>query len=416
MRSPRYVITLVHGTFARNADWVQPTSALTRTLLTDLPGGAVITTFPWSGRNSQNDRVAAGKELQNQILMQHKRYPDARQILIGHSHGGNVALYSFGDGSLESIVDCVICLNTPFIGATRRNTQNITLGLILPFALAMILVLPLTFLSFLPALLDPVNRGVEIRWGGWARFVTLSNEPLLTLIALSVAGLILYGLYWLAARGWQNRYRIDNWFQAKREEMISRIELPTIKKSRIFCLWSASDEVYGVFSFMEALSSIPHMLLHVAVGATIATMAAAGVLFFFSWHGIMALPRLFQYQLLDVASLVRSGVLTLMIFVAPFYFGLIAFVIYAATMSTAAIVLNFVLRIVPMGVHMNQIFDSFFVRLSFSLVPITARHVEFRDIALRYRLVNHSAAYQDPQTIELIVKFILRADQKSSSK
>jgi hypothetical protein len=57
---------------------------------------------------------------------------------------------------------------------------------------------------------------------------------------------------------------------------------------------------------------------------------------------------------------------------------------------------------VPIGISWRQTFNSLFVRISLTLVPLTGRFVEFRDVALRYSLLNHSSAHSDPSTIQMI--------------
>jgi hypothetical protein len=49
---------------------------------------------------------------------------------------------------------------------------------------------------------------------------------------------------------------------------------------------------------------------------------------------------------------------------------------------TAAIFVNFLFRIVPMGLPWRLLITSFFVRLSFTQIPFGAQQVEFDDLAL----------------------------------
>lgn len=83
------VVTLVHGTFARSAPWTQDESTLRKELVRHL-GPVTFRPFEWTGANSHNARIAAGALLGKHILSVKTEYPEARQILIAHSHGGNV--------------------------------------------------------------------------------------------------------------------------------------------------------------------------------------------------------------------------------------------------------------------------------------------------------------------------------------
>src|SRR5262245_43471765 len=117
---PSFLITLVHGTFARHSQWTANTSLLCRHLVERLPGGVRIETFSWSGANSHRDRLAAGAELKSQLENQLRAYPEASHFVISHSHGGNVALYAMRNAGLDGRLQAIVCLNTPFFCVTPR--------------------------------------------------------------------------------------------------------------------------------------------------------------------------------------------------------------------------------------------------------------------------------------------------------
>jgi len=87
----RFVITLVHGTWAKRAAWLRPDSTMSK-MLAQLPGGARICPFIWSGRDSNRARHLASKKLESELACRVKAYPSARHYLICHSHGGNVVM------------------------------------------------------------------------------------------------------------------------------------------------------------------------------------------------------------------------------------------------------------------------------------------------------------------------------------
>lgn len=64
-----YVITLVHGTFAPDALWVQPGSLLWQRLMSDLEGSSIIRSFRWTGENSVFSRQRAGDELRSHLRL-----------------------------------------------------------------------------------------------------------------------------------------------------------------------------------------------------------------------------------------------------------------------------------------------------------------------------------------------------------
>jgi len=112
------LITLVHGTWPRGLfprlflfkQWVrglmgrrQPSepppfwfaedSAFLARLsdeLRDVPHK--ITLLPWTGKNSIDARDEAAHRLATHLLAEHAEHPQATQLIIAHSHGGNIAL------------------------------------------------------------------------------------------------------------------------------------------------------------------------------------------------------------------------------------------------------------------------------------------------------------------------------------
>jgi hypothetical protein len=100
--------TLVHGTFARGAEWAQSQSALCCALVKALGSNIVLKPFDWSGKNSHSARVTAGQELATFLRSARESYPNAMQFVICHSHGGNVALYAHRELARDSNAPTVI--------------------------------------------------------------------------------------------------------------------------------------------------------------------------------------------------------------------------------------------------------------------------------------------------------------------
>jgi hypothetical protein len=119
---PRFVITTVHGTWARNASWVLPDSRLGLWLRLQLQP-AHIAPFRWSGRNSVKAREEASLALQDHLRAYRARYPNARHAVVAHSHGGNVALAALADRELASGTLGVVTLGTPFLSARTVSPE-----------------------------------------------------------------------------------------------------------------------------------------------------------------------------------------------------------------------------------------------------------------------------------------------------
>jgi hypothetical protein len=120
--SETWHITLVHGTFARNAAWTRPGSALREHLETHLPGPVVYHRFRWSGWPSHLARDHAARRLRGRLLKCVQNNATAHHCVIAHSHGGNIVCYALRDAAeLVEQLDCIITLSTPFLLVRRRN-------------------------------------------------------------------------------------------------------------------------------------------------------------------------------------------------------------------------------------------------------------------------------------------------------
>jgi len=125
---PRLVVTLVHGTWGRKAEWTRHSSPLCRSLLSQAPGQVYLAPFPWSGRNTSRARIAAAERLRYHIISLIERYPAAAHFVVAHSHGGNIALYSAQDERVRAGLAGIACLSTPFLHVRRRALGPISGG------------------------------------------------------------------------------------------------------------------------------------------------------------------------------------------------------------------------------------------------------------------------------------------------
>jgi alpha/beta hydrolase family protein len=113
------VITLVHGTWARRSRWTKEGSRLRQKLGESIAGPKLFLEFPWSGNNSPKARAAAALSLCEYLRRQIALHSEAQQFVIGHSHGGTVALKAVEIGNLFDQVH-VACLSTPFFYVKPR--------------------------------------------------------------------------------------------------------------------------------------------------------------------------------------------------------------------------------------------------------------------------------------------------------
>ena len=132
----QFLVTLVHGTWPRGFFpmlrrrnqgplWFEESSPFLARLSAefgDIPHK--IKPLPWSGENSIFARDKAAHVLAEYLSAEHTEYPQATQLIIAHSHGGNIALRALHllqqrDSSqlcgADSANPLVVTLATPFI-------------------------------------------------------------------------------------------------------------------------------------------------------------------------------------------------------------------------------------------------------------------------------------------------------------
>jgi hypothetical protein len=119
--APDVVITLVHGTFARRADWTAESSPLCAAIRATMQAPVRFERFLWSGWNTVSSRSKAVERLISHLAAAQTRWPHARHFVVGHSHGGNIAFQALRAQSVAARIAGVVCLSTPFLWASPRN-------------------------------------------------------------------------------------------------------------------------------------------------------------------------------------------------------------------------------------------------------------------------------------------------------
>jgi hypothetical protein len=116
-----FVITLVHGTWAQDAEWTKEGSPLRTAIQSRFRDRVEFRTFYWSGGNSFAARLVAASTLRAFIRDGIDRFPNARHSVVAHSHGGNVVLLAVEDEMIRSKLSSLVTLATPFIQVSIRN-------------------------------------------------------------------------------------------------------------------------------------------------------------------------------------------------------------------------------------------------------------------------------------------------------
>ena len=123
---PQTIAVLVHGTklelfTSKAVPWTDPTSDFSRHLIESMPNLQVDSCFTWSGKNTHQARLAAAEELALYLEKLHADKPDAKIVVVAHSHGGNVAEYAVARIPNPDYIAELVCMNTPFIRCRKRS-------------------------------------------------------------------------------------------------------------------------------------------------------------------------------------------------------------------------------------------------------------------------------------------------------
>ena len=116
---------LVHGTFAKDAEWTQPQSQFCqvfRKALSEIGEVAKFVPIAWSGRNRITDRLVAAKEILSKVNSIKSDFPNEKLFVVGHSHGGSAISYYLNMYQEEaaSILGAIF-LSTPFIALRPKD-------------------------------------------------------------------------------------------------------------------------------------------------------------------------------------------------------------------------------------------------------------------------------------------------------
>ena len=196
---PDILVHLIHGTWGRGffpdrfrrnpraaPRWFETDSTFTRSLqhaLGEAGRRAAIEPFLWSGANSVRSRDAAADSLRIAMAAARERFPGAEQVIIAHSHGGNVALRALHKATLDGERDRprLITLATPFlqilvVDPRLYGSLMSRFAIMLSFSLGSLTNSLGQYLLF-----DPAD-GLSL----WTVLITAIVAPLLALLLLSL--------------------------------------------------------------------------------------------------------------------------------------------------------------------------------------------------------------------------------------
>lgn len=387
-------VILVHGTWSPDAPWIQEGSDLREAIKHHCPKCKKPVNFIWSGENSVKGRRRATDELVKKIEEMEQKTAE-KQILIAHSHGGNVVLNALhgevNNKKIKDMVSGVVCLNTPFFTLLRKDTY---------YMVQFAIISTLMFLSF--AFWYPVLVRDDLPfWPIW-----------------SVCALVLMCLLFRKA----TKRNVKGWIDNRWQGYEKKFQQPRVKTIPFLCLNSGADEAFTFLSVIDGFTNIPSIIFTRYVGKIL-------LLLFFILGFLHKLSIRVDLFSLHVIKSVESSPLgfALAIFRLPdlnsfdFHFSPdwpILADFFEVTGLAALYAILFVLAVMILSVMLGffsrattgtwkELMLPLFARQFTTLTPIRSEKVEFHQYDPSDNEVPlHSSLYKDPKAIDHVVRWI----------
>jgi hypothetical protein len=158
--APFISVVFVHGTWAGGSTWPQLEAHIRRAFA---PAEVAIHHLKWSGRNTVSARLSAAETLTQFLRADLAHRPTARRFVVGHSHGGTVALFGLRDVARRQSVDGVICLSTPFLLVRPRRLSELGSSLV-SFGLVMTVAVVTVAAALFTRSIVPLIVGPAAAW------------------------------------------------------------------------------------------------------------------------------------------------------------------------------------------------------------------------------------------------------------
>jgi hypothetical protein len=418
-------ITLVHGTFASDAQWIRAASTFCRELENRLNAKIKFFPFVWSGENNHQARVAAGKRLASHSWELREELPHCLHFVIAHSHGGNVACYALRWERARDAIDGIITMGTPFIRCRGRDPFGTT-----------------DLLRFVFADISVLIAWLLVGIGGYFLYpyilAVVGPSPL-------SANIGLIALFWLMSLPVFLYFSprliplIGAMLRRRRTAIIERLRLPELRQTRLLSIGAEGDEAARYLAFVQGLSDLPKFLQRILEPILSFEWEVSWGGFADSmdtmWDRLNSLIwRIMSYGILLVGMIVPFFVGEFLkykgdpleyigaLFTFLFFIGLSLLSLSVCTVTIAQLIVLFaspLLRAHRLGFGGESILDNWLANINAVSDPSKVFPGEFA--CYEYRQLNfsrtindtghslrHSRYYNDNQTIHLIARWLNR--------
>mgnify|MGYP001260871740 CR=1 FL=1 len=383
------VVILIHGTFAKPATWVRDDSTLAKAIASRLPTHK-IKPFRWSGRNTYGARIAAGKELAGLIDQWVTNLPlGAGLHLIGHSHGGNVALYAQAISRNNKKIKSIACLGTPFLHIEAHQIDD-------SVRLWVIVACLVIALMSVPVLIKVIITGHAVPEFLHMLGVT-TDLGRIWIVIFAWTGLV-YGLFDKNVN-WRGKF--ERWLRGKLSgealTFANRVqcEAPT---QRLFIATTRGDEARIFLDIGSRMATIPKHAFAIIRASLWPAVITAIVLD----RTFSVVADYIDFAFVNPDSYERNrdplGAMDLIVFF-PFVAFLIPF---------AMLLANLVFRSNPLVFGWENLASSLACGVRPVAVPdwIVGKEVTLHRTSAKKSGLRHSAFYDDPPTIDALVTWL----------
>lgn len=374
----RYLVTLIHGTFAPEAEWTRDDSksGFKKKLAERLGGDVEFERLEWGGKNRQADRIRWGQIFAESLSRPDLLKKERKHYVICHSHGGNVALYATADNKLEENISGIVCMNTPFMCALPRNFRPLF------FALIAVVLWVLGVIS--------EQLGGMLWFTDWEWYIKL----LMSLLLIPISLLVTFGL-------WMLLFSASDLVKAlskKRDEIINEINLPNTRIP-LLSIWTGGDEISFAFSIASGFGNLPFLLLYwpVVIISVFALMVGVTL----DW-----LPGLNLFHVEPESWFSTLAAWSDTYIFDPMLTASAYFLVLVMSFVVIALVVNLLLCVLPYGFGIRHVISPLWIRFFTTPVPIQARHTEFKSIDPAAFGLSHSVVYELDSVIDTIVEWM----------
>lgn len=368
-------ITLIHGTYARNAKWTQDSSTFVKEIKKKFPR-VKIDKFLWTSLNSVEARHRASNTLAKKLINDGEK----NHFIIGHSHGGNICLHTLRNKDVK--VKGIVTINTPFFYVMKRDLRWILRWMII--GLITYSILGILFLLSKNMDNSPLLEDL---------FPLTKTTILIAIGIFSLLSLAIYGLI--------KSKLITNWIlnvhNERSQELVKKINPVLEFEAPMLCINTGEDEAFNWLQLTDNLANIFPLLLSKWFGRLALIGLAIGLF-------IIELPSI---ENLDFILIIEAAFLSLVAL------PIVASLAYAALILISFIMAYF-LRGLPQG-NFKFTFIHLFSRVIVSIIPINYKNLVFWQITPSRKkefLLSHGAFFEDHDAISKTLDWIDKTNRK----